>query len=131
MGSLVHSGELKIKGPTKADILLIALLVGLGFYLVTYTKEYIRPTQVIIRGPNGWCKHYTLGEERIVSVPGRLGPSKIRIGRDFVEFVSSPCPHKLCIRRGKITKSHEWIACVPNQVVVELVGTNYYDAVIP
>lgn len=38
-----------------------------------------------------------------------------------IEVVSSDCDDEVCVHTGHITKSYQVIACVPNQVVIEIV----------
>lgn len=65
---------------------------------------------------------YRFGEERIVEVEGPLGSTRIVLQEDGVRIASSPCPDKLCIHMGAIRKPGQWIACLPNQVFVRILG---------
>ena len=74
---------------------------------------------VRITGPGGtWI--YPLAESRTVRVEGPLGVTTIRIEKNAVRVIDSPCPQKLCIRRGGISGSGHWNACLPNQVFLEI-----------
>lgn len=56
-------------------------------------------------------------------VQGALGPSQVEVdalGR--ARFVASPCPAQRCVRMGATATAGESRACVPNQVLLELVG---------
>ena len=37
-------------------------------------------------------------------------------------FIHSDCPDKVCIKAGKLSMSGEWVACLPNGVVLKIVG---------
>ncbi len=37
-------------------------------------------------------------------------------------FIHSDCPDKVCIKAGKLSMSGEWAACLPNGVVLKIVG---------
>ncbi|NLY50696.1 MAG: NusG domain II-containing protein [Firmicutes bacterium] len=55
-------------------------------------------------------------------VKGPLGYSVYEGGDNRVRMVSSPCPDKVCVKRGWISASGEAIICVPNQVVIHVEG---------
>ena len=65
---------------------------------------------------------YPLREDREIRVDGPLGEELIviRSGEAFVE--TSPCPNKLCILQGKISRPGQWIACLPNRVFLHVSG---------
>lgn len=48
---------------------------------------------------------------------------------DGVSFESSSCKDKACVKKGRITHSGEIAVCVPNRVVIKLVGGGGIDAV--
>ncbi len=74
---------------------------------------------VRITGPGGtWI--YPLSERRTVRVEGPLGVTIIHIEEGAVRVIESPCPQKLCIRRGDISGPGHWNACLPNQVFLEI-----------
>ena len=38
-------------------------------------------------------------------------------------FVSSDCPDKVCINTGKLSEEGEWAACLPNETVIKITGS--------
>ncbi len=74
-------------------------------------------------------------EKRIVNVKGPLGITEVEIDRTSVRIIKSPCRNKICIRSGSISKPGQWIACLPNRVIVSIGGKEsrgtkgYVDAV--
>lgn len=59
-----------------------------------------------------------------------VGECKIELDKDGVCFAESSCKDKLCIKHGKMTKSSDSMACVPNKVLVVLKSSkNQTDAV--
>ena len=73
---------------------------------------------------------YDLGTDRTVLAEGPLGQTKIVItgGRVWVE--DSPCRDRVCVQMGKKKRAGEQIICLPNRVVVEVVGDEFqFDAV--
>jgi hypothetical protein len=55
-------------------------------------------------------------------VPGPLGDTVVVIENGSVRVVSSPCPEKICIKTGRISKPGQWIACLPNKVFISIRG---------
>lgn len=69
-----------------------------------------------------------LTESETVSV----GSCEILVENDGVTFLSSDCSDKLCINRGKLKKSGDTMACVPERVsvVIKKAKGNDVDAVV-
>ena len=61
-----------------------------------------------------------------------VGSCEILVENDGVTFLSSDCSDKLCINRGKLKKSGDTMACVPERVSVVLKKAkgNDVDAVV-
>jgi hypothetical protein len=76
-------------------------------------------------------------QNRTMRVPGYDGETVIEISQGTARVLASPCPHKLCIGRGAISKRGEWIACVPNGVFARVTGEGgeveeeRYDRITP
>ena len=69
------------------------------------------------------------GEQR-VSVHGPLGDSVIEIRDGRVRFVSSPCNGKQCVHSGWLSHSGELAACLPNGIMVSVMGRERrYDSI--
>lgn len=55
----------------------------------------------------------------------------IIIENNCVWFSKSNCPDKVCIKSGKLTHSNQIVACVPNKVIVKIIGNNdKIDAIV-
>jgi hypothetical protein len=63
-----------------------------------------------------------LTDNKKVTVRGKLGKFVIEIKDKKVRVISSKCAHKICIKTGWISNSNEYIACVPNGILIKLVG---------
>jgi hypothetical protein len=55
-------------------------------------------------------------------VPGPLGETVVVIEDGTVRVTSSPCPEKICVKTGRISKPGQWIACLPNRVFISIRG---------
>lgn len=59
---------------------------------------------------------------RSLTVEGFQGKSTLEVREGRVRMVDSACPDKLCVRTGWISRPGESIVCLPNRVVIEIVG---------
>ena len=113
-------------------MLLIALLILVGTWLVTSgQRSRADGRALVISSIAGGTHTYALSETRKIKIEGTLGPSEIEISDGAAAFVASPCPHKLCIKRGSISRAGEWAACLPNGIVARIEGEAGYDGITP
>lgn len=113
----------KILGDKKliADIILIAsvLLVGLSvFLIVNLTKEVGNSVRVSIDGRT--VGEYSLSVDGEYSLNGGTNILVIKGGRAYMKYAS--CPDGLCINQGEAYKIGQKIVCLPNRVMVEVIG---------
>ncbi len=90
--------------------------------------QSIRGDNVIIQVEGKNFSRFSLSENRTVKVYGPLGISILEIKNGKVRMFSSPCPDKLCVREGYISKPGQMIICVPNRVIVKIEGRANLDA---
>ncbi len=73
--------------------------------------------QIFISAAGGrWI--YPLDGEETLSIAGPLGDTIVEIQGGAVVVLSSPCPEKICVKTGRISKPGQWIACLPNRVFI-------------
>jgi hypothetical protein len=66
--------------------------------------------------------YYALSDSRTISVKGPLGATIIEIAEGALWVKSSPCPEKICVKSGRVSRPGEWIACLPNQLLITIEG---------
>jgi hypothetical protein len=86
---------------------------------------------VEIRNMEGETMNFGLSDDRTVRMDGPLGTTVISIRNRRVSFQSSPCPHNLCVDHEPISRTGDWIACLPNGVVARIGGEARYDCITP
>ncbi len=59
-------------------------------------------------------------EKGVYNFSGPLGESHLELTEAGARMVSSPCPDKICIEMGIITRPGQAIVCVPNRIVVRV-----------
>jgi hypothetical protein len=85
---------------------------------------------VSIRGPHGASRARLDGEGvREIEVRGPLGTTKVRVGEGTAKIVSSPCPERICQKMGAISAPGDWVACIPNGVVLRIEARHELDGV--
>ncbi len=66
---------------------------------------------------------YTLNEDREVEIEGPLGSNHLVISaKDGAHMEAAVCPDHYCIKQGVISKRGQQLVCLPNSIVVEVVG---------
>lgn len=115
----------------KNDILLILtlLLLAGGFWLWrTATQSEGSAIRITVDGQP--YPTQPLNEDNILLL-GTGGSCTLVIEDGAAYMASAICPDHVCIRRGKIRYDGETIVCLPNKVVVTVVGgeDNGFDAV--
>lgn len=72
---------------------------------------------------------YSLDQDRIVEIAGPQGTSRIAIQHGQVRFLSSPCSNQYCVHQGWLRRAGQIAICLPNQVSLELLGSEKpYDS---
>ena len=108
--------------PKLLDILVFSLVLGaigltaVNVYATREGKSFVH----IKNSSEEWI--LPLDREYIFSVDGPLGETVIEIDEGSVRVLSSPCPEKICIRSGSISRPGQWIACLPNRVFITIKG---------
>ena len=106
------------------DIMIILLAAGLtGFSaFVSYAKP-MKTSRVLIQGQDQtWV--FPLDAEETVTVPGPLGNTTIIIHGLEAWVESSPCNNQTCVAQGHIKQQRAWAACLPNNVLLIIEGTD-------
>lgn len=93
---------------------LAVVLIGLKSYSGGSGYVEVRTHQAVYR--------YSLAADQEVTVTGPLGETAIRIAGGKASIVDSSCPTKSCTQQRAIALSGQWIACLPNQVLLTIVG---------
>jgi len=109
------------------DILIVAfvLCISGGLAFVVYAGQQGQPFAHIKSQREELI--YPLNVSRIIDVRGPLGTTVVQIADNRVQILSSPCQEKICVKAGKIHRPGEWIACLPNQVLITIEGKGPQD----
>lgn len=112
------------RGPilTWADRLTLYALVGAGVGLLLVPAAGGTADTVSITGAGGFALEVRLAEDGRYEVPGPLGQTVIVVRAGAAQVESSPCPHQICVGMRAVDRPGETVVCVPNGVVVRVLG---------
>lgn len=103
------------------DILLIAVLLAIGisaYLIIESTREDGAYAKVTVNGE--LVAEYSLFEDGEYVLNG--GTNILVISNGKASMKDASCPDGLCVKTGKISRSGERIVCLPNRVMVEIIG---------
>jgi len=111
------------------DLLIVLAAAGaVAFSAVLAYGPKGGRAEVVIAGRDGeWI--YPMSPDREISVAGPLGETRVVIRDKSVRIVDSPCPNKTCIASGAIAEPNQWLACLPNRVLVRIEGSGTSEGV--
>ena len=108
-------------------VLVLAAAVFLPFALApsrSLTCEITQDGELVKRVRLGAGYHETITIEGAAT-------NTIVIDDTAVYFSQSTCPDQVCVRTGKLTRAGQIAVCLPNRVIVRLIGTqNEIDALV-
>jgi hypothetical protein len=107
---------------TFADRLVLYVLVGTAVVLLLGSIGGGDGTSVRITGDGGFEEFAPINGTSAVEVEGPLGTTVVEVAGGEARVASSPCPHQLCVKAGAVRRPGTVVVCVPNKVVVTVVG---------
>lgn len=115
---------------TIPDKVLIAFLATLTIFSYSIASGGKQGEEIRIEADGKQVGTYLLRKDSVIDVKGALGASRISVKGGKASFLSSPCRNKVCVHQGEVGKSGQMAACLPNRVVIRVLGGDGdYDAV--
>jgi hypothetical protein len=117
---------------TLGDKILVILIFALGIVSLVALKHLRLPGDAVIIEVKGLVvQRLDLNTSQEITIIGAIGKTTVKIESGAAQVVHSDCPEKICVKTGKITHAGEIIVCVPNKVVVKIIGKqkNSYDVI--
>ena len=104
---------------TKGDIVLIAslIVISLVMFVFSFSGNEKLIAEIYVDGNKA---HSIALSEVTESYTVNENYCQLLIENDGVSFVFSDCGDKLCIKKGKLKRQGDTMACVPEKVVVIL-----------
>lgn len=114
---------------TISDKILIISLTILTLFSYSIASGGRQGDEIRIEADGKVIGTFSIRKDGMHEIKGVLGASRIEVKGGKTSFLSSPCKNKLCIHQGEINKSGQMAACLPNRVVVRVLGGDGdYDA---
>jgi hypothetical protein len=112
--------------------LIAALLILNGWLFATWGVGFSKGDWVVVTVNQKETTRLPLDQDQKTHVKGPLGLTEIEVKNGRARIIRSPCKNKVCIKSGYIRYADRLAACIPNRVVVRIVGKNHrgVDAVI-
>lgn len=103
-------------------IIVILLIISLTGFLLFRSNG--QGTKVEIKIAQKLYGTYDLSLDQEIIIMGEDGPPLITcfINDGKIQVISSNCPDKICIEDGAIKLSGQTIVCLPNQIVIKIIG---------
>lgn len=105
----------------KNDWILVAVilvLAGIGFLIyLNFGKQSAGLVKVTVDGE--LYGTYSLDKEQEIEINDT---NRLIIEDGQVDMIEADCPDQICVDHKTISKNKETIVCLPNKVVVEIVG---------
>ena len=115
------------------DLLLIISMGLIAIILsIMLPKRLVSSgNMVLIETQNRLVGRYSLSQNRIVSLSGPIGETKVMIDNGKVAIISSPCPNHYCVNMGHLYAPGGALICVPNEIIVRVGddGSQKLDAI--
>jgi len=118
---------------TKGDKILVAALLVITLAFIAQIDLSSRQGDwAVIEVDQKVVRRVPLARNQVISVEGRLGVTQVEIHDGRARIHSSPCQNKICVKSGFIQYADRLTACIPNRVVVKILGNSRrgVDAVI-
>ena len=117
-------------------LILVLLVLAAGSWFLFRSDSTPRDKVLVVRKDQQVLQRIELKKvtsETKLIVPVEHGEMVIAYDREGGRVLSSPCPDQVCVHQGKITRSGQTIACVPEKVLVTITTAakeNDHDAIL-
>ncbi|MDO5303774.1 MAG: NusG domain II-containing protein [Clostridia bacterium] len=115
----------------KADIILFFVLVILSSIITAVAfggAEKGSTVEVTVDGK--LYGTYSLDKDQTIEIKQDKATNKITIKDGQVQMSDSTCKNQICVEAGAICETNQSIVCLPNKVMIEIVGgEGGFDAV--
>ncbi|NLZ77849.1 MAG: NusG domain II-containing protein [Spirochaetales bacterium] len=112
---------MKIPSSLAGDILIIVLCATAVVLFIFAQGQDTGSGYLSVQTADGIYR-YSLKSDRSIVVKGPLGDTHIEIREGKARIVDSACPNKTCTIQSPIDRSGSFIACLPNHVLLTIVG---------
>ena len=132
MASYAANVKWGLKNLRAGDVIVaLLLLVGACVWIAMGVVPQNAGAVAVVEVSGIKVTELKLHQENYLTIRGKLGPVLIGVDGSGVRILDSRCPNKLCKKMGAVNKAGEWIACIPNELVIRIEGDSGIDAITP
>jgi len=114
--------------PRIADGLLLVLLIILTGLSPRFLPAGSVGEMLTVKTPDSTTE-ISLGVDGRYPVSGPLGTAYLVVENGRAHLENASCPLKICEAMGPIDRSGQVIVCMPNQIIVKVLGPEEVDAI--
>lgn len=100
-------------------IVFLLLIAAGGFTLHAIRNEPVNGRVEVWVDGELWGT-YSLDKDIVVDIEGT---NQLTIRNNKADMTWADCPDKLCVRQKPVSKDGESIICLPNQIVISIIGS--------
>ena len=115
------------KNDIKLVIVLFVVIIGI-FIFISVTKEKGSIAEVYYEDKMILSIDLSIDNEYVVD--GELGDVVLEVKDGMVRVKSENSPKNICSKEGFIGDSSRTLICLPNKIIVKIVGDNDIDGVV-
>lgn len=105
------------------DVIVLLILVIACFLPFILTISTPSTGDVVLVKYDGRIAEYDLKSDNLISL--KDGKIQVRIKDGVVSVITSDCTNETCVHSRPITREGESIICLPNGLVIEIVGNEF------
>ena len=111
-------------------VILILAAAGVGATYGAYWAPRELGHTAVITVNHEIVEELPLGTDTDLTIRGAIGDSRLAVADGRIRFMDAPCPGRYCIHAGWLSRTGQVAACLPNGVVIEILGEEReYDAI--
>jgi hypothetical protein len=117
----------KVANLKKRDIILIIALLAIASATLLAYRLLTKPsddskTEIVVTIHGEEYGRYSIHKDQEIEIPAEYGTSILVIKDGKAKMESAGCPDQICVKHNKIHYNHDMIVCMPNEIIVEVVG---------
>ena len=115
---------------TAGDKIVIAVVLSISILSMLFVNKFLygeKGTGVVIEvdgKPYAEYQFDQISTNKFIEIRSQYGYNKVELDKNRVRVVEADCPDKIDVKSGWIEKNNEMLVCLPNRVVVRIVGKN-------
>lgn len=113
----------------KSIIIILVVLAVLVVFAIIFYSTRGTGNMVVINHNGKVIGRYALSDDREIRIKDTDGKvtNVVCIRNGQVYMKEADCPDQICVHQGRKSKDGESITCLPNKVVVEVMGEDRSD----